>query len=77
MTKKQEQTELKKIIQISEIHESTQRLKKLLERYKKNEQVKGDAYSVQLEFIKIRQKIDSLQHQLEDAIKFSETWEAK
>ncbi len=77
MTKKQEQTELKKIIQISEIHESTQRLKKLLERYKKNEQVKGDAYSVQLEFIKIRQKIDSLQHQLEDAIKFSEIWEAK
>ena len=77
MTKEQEQTKLSEVIMASEIYESIQLLKELLNWYQKNDLAKKNSYSIRIEFKNVHQKLAELQIQLREAIYQSNFWEER
>ena len=77
MTTEQEQTKLSEVIMASEIYESIQLLKELLNWYQKNDLAKKNSYSIRIEFKNVHQKLAELQIQLREAIYQSNFWEER
>ena len=77
MTTEQEQTKLSEVIMASEIYESIQLLKELLNWYQKNDLAKENSYSIRIEFKNVHQKLAELQIQLGEAIYQSNFWEER